>query len=365
MRILQVIDSLKYGGAQKLMVTFAEEAAAHNVEVVFACLSNSDSMPLASKIQDNGALVVNFPARRLFSPGRLIAFYRFVRQGKFSVIHSHLTYANILAYLIGWICSVPVISSLHSTAQDKRHSNFLRDNIEFWALKNACRVMAVGQSVMQAYKFLGRNVFILPNAVEKGKVLSSEERDTIRKKLTGDATRPILISAGRLSPDKCFHDLLEGFALVHQQDTRVALVIAGDGVLRNALEARTADLGLEGNVFWLGMRDDIPSLLAASDIYVSMSQREGMPVAVLEGMAAGLPLVVTPVGDTPFIIRESEGILVSVHQSQEFAQAVLSLLADSNRRSLLGLSARTRAQSEYGAAKWFETLMNIYQSVTN
>jgi glycosyltransferase involved in cell wall biosynthesis len=361
MRILQVIDSLRYGGAQKLLVTLTEEATKQGVGVAVACLSDFSAMPLAPLIEAKGAQVTSFPARRLFSPGRFIALYKYVRTGKFTVIHSHLTYANILSYLVGVLCGVPVVSSLHSTGQDKRHANYVRDNIELWALKHAARVVAVGQSVKQAYELLGQKMIVLPNAAEKGLTLSAGERDEIRKRITGDSARHILISVGRLSPDKCFDDLLRGFALVRKQEPDIALVIAGDGILREDLMTLSDLLGLSNNVFWLGMRNDIPALLAASDVYVSVSKREGMPIALLEGMAAGLPLVVTPVGDTPYLVKEDVGILVPVHQPQEFADAVMALLTDAHRRSALGIKARERAINEYGASKWFENLLRCYQ----
>lgn len=365
MRILQVIDSLRQGGAQKLLVTFVEQAVNHGVDVAIASLSDNSATPLAPLLQSKGAQISSFPGRRLFSPARFIAFYKYVRAGKFSVIHSHLTYANILSYLVGKLCGVPVVSSLHSTGQDKRHANYLRDNMELWGLRRAARVIAVGQSVKQAYGLLGDKIMVVPNGVERGTALTVSERDEIRRSITGQPTRPILISVGRLSPDKCFDDLLHGFAFAHQQRPDATLVIAGDGVLREDLIAQTKALNLTDSVFWLGMRDDIPSLLAASDIYVNVSKREGLPIALLEAMAAGLPLVVTPVGDTPHLVREDAGIQVPVHKPQEFSDAVVSLLTNPDRRRALGVKARDRALNEYSANKWFEDLLRCYQEISN
>ena len=344
-----------------MLVTFVEEAAIHGVDVAIASLSDNSTTPLAPLLVSKGAEVVSFPGRRLFSLARFINFYKYVRSGNFSVIHSHLTYANILSYIVGMLCGVPVISSLHSTGQDKRHANYVRDSIELWGLRRAARVIAVGESVRQAHKFLGKDVLVVPNAVENGVDLTHLERNEIRRSIVGDETRPIFISVGRLSPDKCFDELLQGFALVHSQYNNAALVIAGDGVLREDLVSQTRALGLSDSVFWLGMRNDIPSLLAASDIYVNVSKREGLPIALLEAMAAGLPLVVTPVGDTPYLVNDDAGILVSVHKPQEFADAAISLLRSQDRRHLLGAKARERALTDYGTTKWFEDLLRCYQ----
>lgn len=364
MRVLQLIDSLRYGGAQKLMITFAEQASLQKVEVEFACLNNQDAMPLAPHLERWGFKVASFPAASLFSVSRIIKLARYIRVGKFTVIHSHLTYSNILAGILRLLTGVPVVSTLHSVAQDKRHANFLRDNMEMWALRSASRVIAVGSSVDQVYgPILRRKLDVLPNAVGENVNLTEEERLKFRTELAGDPSKILLVSVGRLSPDKCVDDLLIAFSRVHTQTPNTVLLVAGDGVLLENLKAQTSSLGLEKCVFWLGMRDDIPHLLAASDVYVSASKREGLPVAILEAMMAGLPIVVTGVGEIPLLLREDAGVLVAPQKPDELADAISKTLNDGAFQKKIAGLARARALSEYSADIWFKRLVVVYNGV--
>jgi len=360
---MHVIDSLKYGGAQKLLITFAEQARLNGVDVTVICLCESDRRPLAPELESRGVRVVSFPAPHLFSLSRLIALVRFVRDGDFSVVQTHLTYANILGGLAGLLSGVPVVATLHSTAFDRGKAQFLRDQIELWLLRRSTRVLAVGRNVADIYApLLYREVDIVPNAVARSVLLSTDKRKKLRAELTGDAARPILISVGRLSPDKCVADLLEAFALVHAKVPQTALLVVGDGNLRSELQKQANMLGLDGDVFWLGMREDVSRLLAASDIYVSSSKREGLPLALLEAMMAGLALVVTEVGEVPRVVADGAGLLVPPQQPEILASTVLELLGNPDRQRSLGAAARERAQSHYGAEMWFERLMQLYRS---
>jgi glycosyltransferase involved in cell wall biosynthesis len=365
MRVLQIIDSLRYGGAQKLMVTYAGQAVARGVDILVVALSPRELMPLAPQIEALGIPVASFPADKLFSMSRLSSLVKFVRDEKFSVIHSHLTYANILSGIVNVVTGVPVVSSLHSVALDTRHSHPVRDRMEWLALRRAARVIAVGRSVEEAYsKLLHRHMEVIPNAVNSGVILSRQERDAIRKGIGCDSSKFILISVGRLSPDKCFDDLLHSFDIIHKQRPETVLVIAGDGIERASLEAQTKALGLTDSVFWLGMRDDIPALLSASDMFVSASKREGLPIAILEAMMAGLPLVVTNVGESAAVVGEEAGILVEPLQPDVLASAVLSLIADPAQLKIAGEKARQRAEANYGAEAWFGRLLDLYNEIS-
>jgi glycosyltransferase involved in cell wall biosynthesis len=365
MRILQIIDTLRVGGAQRLMVTLARQAYAHQVRLTIVSLSElKDGMALAPQLQDLGAEVVVFPAPNLFTLSRLHNLLSFVRQGGFSVIHSHLTYANIIAGVVGKLLKVPVVATLHSTAVDRRHAHFLRDKIEQFALQQAGKVLAVGQKVADVYQqTLKREVVVLPNAVDENIGLSPGKRKELRENLIGDAARKVLISVGRLSPDKAFIDLLNAFALVRQHFPKTALIIVGDGVLRADLEQQTKSLGLDGQVFWLGTRNDVPRLLAASDLYVSSSRREGLSLSLLEAMMAGLPLVVTEVGEARNLIRNDAGIIVPSAAPDKLAAAVLEILNSGDLGKSLGQAGLARARAEYGAKQWFMRLMDIYDEV--
>ncbi len=367
MKILQVIDSLRIGGAQKLMITLAGQAREQNIDLTVVSLSEfSQGMTLALPLEKLGAKVFLFPADSLFSPSRLLALTRFVKDGNFSVIHTHLTYANIIAGMVGKLTKTPVVSTLHSTAVDNRHAHFLRDKIELEMLRRANRILGVGKSVSDIYEdILKRDVITLPNAVDENSPLSAEEGETIRTEIGLDTAQPTFISVGRLSPDKGVGDLLQAFTLIYQEEPNAALLIVGDGDLRDELKAQTRDLGLEKVVFWLGIRNDVSQLLAISDIYISASRREGLPLSLLEAMMSALPMAVTDVGEVSKLVGNDAGILVPHSEPKELAKAALDILAMPNYGKALGEAGLARAQQKYGAEQWFMRTLNIYEEITH
>ena len=366
MQVLQVIDSLRIGGAQKLMLTFAEQARAHQIKLTVVSLSEfSQGMVLAEDLRAIGAEVLVFPAKNLFTFARLRDFTRFLKERKFSVVHTHLTYANIIAGLAGKITRTPLISTLHSTAVDRRHAHFLRDKIELMILSSVNKVLGVGKSVSDIYEpILGREVSVLANAVDENTKLTKQEYKMLRAQIGLASSQPTFISVGRLSPDKDVDGLLQAFSIIRKSAQNAALLIVGDGELRPELEEKAQSLGLEKAVFWLGMRNDVPKLLAVSDVYISASRREGLPISLLEAMMAALPMVVTDVGEVAALVGNDAGILVPHSEPTLLAEAALRVLEMPNYGKVLGEAGLARARKDYGAEQWFMRLMNIYEEIT-
>jgi glycosyltransferase involved in cell wall biosynthesis len=204
---------------------------------------------------------------------------------------------------------------------------------------------------------------VIPNAVAAAPTISPTERAILRASIVGDQTRPVLISVGRLEQEKGYFDLLHAFATLHQTYPSAALVIVGNGRLHAELAAQLAALSLEGHAVLLGERHDVPRLLAASAIYVSSSHWEGLPVAVLEAMAAGLPIVATSVGDLPHVVVDSTGVLVPPREPRKLAMALQTLLDNPAQRQALGAAAQAYVARNYSPEVWFDRLMALYKEV--
>ncbi|MBI4768867.1 MAG: glycosyltransferase, partial [Chloroflexi bacterium] len=189
------------------------------------------------------------------------------------------------------------------------------------------------------------------------------ERAALRAEIAGDPTRPLLISVGRLTPPKAFDVLLSAFALVRSQKPEARLIIVGGGSLYDELAAQIKTLGLEGSAMLLGERDDIPRLLAAGDMFVSSSVREGLPLAILEAMTAGLPVVATRVGDVPEAVVAGTGALVPPGQPTALADAIASLLDHPGQMRAAGEAAQAHACRNYSTAQWFEQQLAVYQEI--
>lgn len=366
MKVAQIIDSLKVGGAQKLQVTLAGAARSYDLEICVVSLSEDRDRALPRELQRLGVDVIEFPGTGVINPFRIRALAALLNAKRVDVIQTHLTSANIAGCAAGWIAGIPTVATLHSAGVDRKlvplHRRFLESAVLRLA---ASRVIAVGRIVAEANRkrLLGKQIDVIHNAVATFPLLSEEERRKTRESLIGDPQRPLFISAGRLSRPKAYPDLLIAFQVVHRRYPNAVLAIAGDGMLKLELQRQIELLDLAQSVFILGLREDVPRLLAASDVYVSSSHWEGLPVAVLEAMAAGLPVIATAVGDLPEVVSSTIGVLVPPSRPAVLAQEMIGMLEDPIRRRRMGENARAHAIHYYSPDSWISRLYQLYSEV--
>jgi len=371
MRIVQMIDSLSWGGAQKMQLFLAESLVPLGIELTVVSLQDVDDSPVAEMLRETGVRVVAFPFPKLFS---LISFGKvvhFLREEKFDILHAYLTYSNIIGSLAGKLSGTPTIASLRSA--DFGYENYSRQRVwmenmsmRFFATRVMANGAAVAQFARQRLKD-SRPVDIIVNAVDIYPPLARAEREALRAEVCGVSNRPIILSVGRLTEAKGFHDLVDAFALVHARAgcESAVLVIAGGGVLMEELATQVRQLKLEEQVFLLGQREDVTQLLEAADLYVNSSHWEGTPVSVLEAMACGLAVVATSVGESPNLLEQGRaGLLVSPGQPQELAVAVISLLDSPEKGHEFGQAARKRVEQYYSRATWTRKLLELYAQLS-
>ena len=177
----------------------------------------------------------------------------------------------------------------------------------------------------------------------------------------GAHTAPVtLLSVGRLRAPKDFLTLVRAMAALEPGAAR--LRIAGDGPDRPALGAEIDRLGLGEHVELLGTRDDVPDLLAGSDVFVLSSDSEGLPMSVLEAMAAGLPVVASAVGGVPELVRDGEtGALVRPRDSAALAGAIRRIVSDPALLDRLGDAGRQRVEQQFSLERFEREHLELYR----
>jgi len=164
----------------------------------------------------------------------------------------------------------------------------------------------------------------------------------------------------RLVPIKDIPTFLRAFALVTESLPDVRGLVVGDGPERGAVERLAQNLGLERRCRFLGWRADLPNVYAASDVVALTSLNEGSPVSVIEAMASGRAVVATAVGGVPDVVSEATGILVPVGDHRGFADAIVSLLRDPDRRAELGRKGREVAVRRFASDRLVADIDRLY-----
>ncbi len=257
--------------------------------------------------------------------------------------------------LIGWLAArragVPVVAIAHGwTAATWRVRCY--EALDRWVMRRMDAVVCVSEG--QAVKVRRAGVRpdrapVIRNAVHAEAFGPADP--AVRESLLGlFAARPerIVAAAGRLSPEKGFDVLIEAAARLAPEWPNVGFVVFGEGPLREDLTRRIAERGLQGRFVLAGFRPDLERVLPACDLAVSSSHTEGLPVVVLEEMAAGLPVVATAVGGTPEVVDEGvTGWLAPPADPASLARRTADLLASAETARAMGLAGRRRVEDHF------------------
>jgi glycosyltransferase involved in cell wall biosynthesis len=356
-----VIDTLQVGGAQSLLVTLAQKWPPERARPDVITLQEIGATGPGARLVEAGAHVMALPGRGLLDGGRFRRLVSQIRAGGYDAVHTHLAYANIAGLAAARLAKRPAVATLHNVRPSHQPATIIA--LEGLALRCWARlVVAVGPQVAATYRsrWPGLAIEVLPNAVTAPAPMAAGERLARRRALLGDGEGPLLLAAGRLTRQKGYPDLLAAFDHVRPLYAGARLLIAGGGPDEAAIAGEIRQRRLGAAVRLLGRRDDVPELMQAADLFVSASHWEGLPVAVLEAMAAGLAVVATAVGDVPEVVTAESGILVPPRQPAALAAAIVALLADPERRASLGAAGAQRVASCYGAEAWVARLLALY-----
>lgn len=287
----------------------------------------------------------------------MLRLFRLFRRRRVNVLQTHhfnqLFYSALGAKLLG----IRIIHTEHDTELSKKP----RLRVALRVLSHFCdKMIAIGDDIAQMYRDLGiaeSKIEIIRAGVELSAPTVS--REEVRRELQLQDSDRVTIIVARLFPEKNHRLLLQAFAGVTNRLENAHLLIVGEGVEKEAIEAEIARLKLESKVHLLGVRRDVPRLLAASDVFVLASDREGLPIAILEAMAAARPIVATAVGNVPEVVRDGEtGRLVPPGDRDAMEAALFDLLSDDEHATMLGRAAReaVRAYDVRTMVERYETL---------
>ncbi|MGB9662819.1 MAG: glycosyltransferase [Moorellaceae bacterium] len=348
-RVLHIIPNFGPGGAERLVVDLMEATDKERFEVAAVSLYPESGTILEKVIKEKGLQVYFLNKHRGLDLRMIPRLYRLFHTFRPDVVHTHL-YVLRYALLPSLLCRVPVrVHTVHNVAQKEVDRVGKLVHWIAFRLGNVVPVSISREVANTVRAVYGRDIHtpVIYNGIPTARFITNAGQDNTKK-----GRDVVLLHIGRFAPQKNHLLLIEAFALAVKEHPTMQLWLIGDGPLRPAVEKTVVEMGLEGTVLFLGIRDDVPKLLADSDVFILPSDWEGVPLTVLEAMAAGKPVVATAVGGVPELVEDGvTGILVPPRNPEALAQGILRLAKDPHLRQRMGKAARERALERFDIAR--------------
>jgi glycosyltransferase involved in cell wall biosynthesis len=368
-RVLWLTKGLGRGGADRLLTTSAAhlDQGRFSVEVAYA-VPWKDAY--VERLQDVGMTVHCLQAGHDVDPRWMLRLSRLIRQGEYELVHTHSPLSAAVARLASMGSRARVVHTEHNMWSRYRRGTFWANALTY-RLNHA--VIAVSQAVADTItpRYLSQRlrrtgVDVLYHGIDFDSVRRGPEaRAKARAELgLADGAR-VVGTVGNLTEKKDHLTLIEAFRLVRRSEPEAQLVIVGSGPLEDSLREAVHEAGLSDSVHFTGSRDDATDLLPAFDLFVLSSRFEGLSIALVEALAAGVPAVCTRVGGVPEVLDGSgAGEMVPAQRPDLLADAICALLADEPRRASMASAAVTRGAA-FDVRESVARIERIYDRVLN
>jgi glycosyltransferase involved in cell wall biosynthesis len=362
-RILYLMVDLPVGGAEIHLLNLVRNLDRNRFDPRVCCIGRSG--PIGREIESEGIPVLELGKlkRGGFDREVLALLRTILRRDRISLLHSHLYHANLYGRLAALRVGIPAVCTVHNIyTRRKLHRNL----VNRWLARHTARIIAVSSpvrdDVLRYDRVVPSNVVVIPNGVDVDGFDLSLTRQQARERLGIPKDRYVIGTLGRLEEQKGLPHLVEAIQLLSESGMLVFLLIAGSGREEGRLREMVARFGLEDSVRFLGMRRDVPEVHRAMDVFALPSLWEGLPIALLEAMASGLPVVATPVGGIPEVIRNGKnGLLVPPEDPVALAAALRRIRHDAVLAEVLGREGRETVRERYTHRRLAEHVMEVYR----
>jgi glycosyltransferase involved in cell wall biosynthesis len=282
-----------------------------------------------------------------------------------SLVHTNSTKMHLLAGAAARIRGLPVVWHMRDLMTDEGARAWLRRGVD----RIRPEVIAISEAVASQFEGMPCTVRVVPNGIPIERFEPGPPPEGLGEELALPDGSPIACVVGRLTPWKGHRTLLRAWPEVTARVPDAHLLIVGevafwDDSYADELRALADELGVSGSITWAGFRDDVPDLLRLVDLLVLASKDEPFGRVVIEGMAAGLPVVATKSGGVPEIVVEGQtGLLVPPEQPLPMADAIAQMLADPSLAEAMGAAGRERAEERFDVRRVARQVGEIYDEI--
>ena len=348
-----------------LLADFARGARHARIELSVGYLQDTDGSPAAARLRAAGVDPELVPITGLLNPADLLRVRRHLAHVRPDVVHTHLGNADLMGGVAARSLGIPVISTIHVMEWEAG----LRERVKARLMdvaRSVCAQSVVTVSdrarlaLLEAGYGRGSGLVTVHNGVDAHAVPGAGR--AVRSELGLEAGQMVVTMVSVLREGKGHEAAFEAVRALREDHPGLRLLVAGHGPAAESIRGQAE--GLEEEVVFAGHRDDVMRLLDASDILLHPSRIDAFPTALLEAMAASVPVVATNVGGIPEIVdHELTGVLLDAPpEPAAITRVVGELAADPGRRRDLGAAGRMRFEAEFAAERWAERMRALYES---
>lgn len=364
MRILHLISSSGLFGAERVVLELSKALVKQGHHPVIGVLRNSHNphTEITDEAKEGSIDNAVFPCRGQFDVKLVSSIREFIRRNRVDLVHCHGYKSNFYG----------ILASKNLAPSVATNHNWIKSN---WRLKAYClvdrrlirrfsRVVAVSDVIKEEMLRVGvpeEKIRVIYNGVDADRLNATGSSETLKKELGLEGTGRIVGTIGGLIEEKGYGYLLRAAKEIIGVEKGVKFLIVGDGPLNGQLRDMARGLGIEDSVIFTGYRKDVPDLLSVMDIYILPSVREGLPMVLLEAMAAGKPVIASRVGAVPKVVIDNEsGVLITPSDVGGIKKAVLDLIRDEPRAKRLGLMGNIRLKEKFSSDVMAGEYMSVY-----
>jgi glycosyltransferase involved in cell wall biosynthesis len=366
-RVLHLISSGGFYGAERAVLDLCRAALTWSFSPILASFFDlrKPHLELHEAAEKEGVPTRLIRCKHAMDPLAIRQIRQVLLRDKVDILHCHGFKADFHGLLAAKSVGISLTATNHLWTGSSRIIQWY-EWLDGFILRFFDRVVAVSAPIQDDLIRAGvipRRIVIIPNGICLD-INGDPLPETLRSEFGLTPDDIIIGVIARLSPEKGHCHLLRTAQMVVQHEPRARFLLVGDGPLRSVLEQEAEARGLKGSVIFTGVRRDMPRIYALLDLVVSASLREGLPISLLEALAAGCPVIATRVGDVPRIVRDGvTGILIDPGDEAGLGRAIMDLLKDAPRRRNLGQEGKRLVGEHFTAKRMARDYATLYGDI--
>ena len=365
-RVLHLVSSNGLYGAERVILNLAQD---EGILSYVGALYNAHNphLELIDEAKRLGLKTAVFNSRGRIDLKTIFDIKKFLRDNRIDILHTHNYKSDVVGFGAALLSKSKWMATNHVWHGLDRKLRFY-EKIDAFVLRFAAQVVAVSSEIKEdlAAKNIPKGkVQVIDNGIDIARFSRPRSVEKLKWDLGIHKDDVVVTIVGRLSPEKGHQTFLKAAKDVLARKKNVKFLIVGDGPMSEELRAMAAELNLNGHVAFTGVRKDMDGIYALSDLMVNASSIEGLPMTILEAMAAKVALIVTPVGAVPKVIQHGvNGVIFPTGDVAGLVKEICSLIDDPSRRESLIERAYQDVRDRFSCATMLRQYKQIYESIT-